>query len=254
MILRRRRLTAVVAEDETVLRDELVGHLNELWPELQIVGQAGDGVKALALIGRLKPDVVFLDIQMPSLTGIEVARQIGDDCHIVFVTAYDNHAVAAFEQGAVDYLLKPYDLTRLVRALDRVRERLATHSNPPLGQVLDEIARLAAPKKHLRWIKASQGSDIQLIMIDNVCYFQADTKYTTVATPQGDAIIRTSLKQLKDELDPDAFVSIHRATIVNVNAIRSITRSLDGSMQVILKDRPERLTVSDANRHLFKMM
>jgi len=255
MILQRRRgPIAVVAEDEAVLRDELIGHLRQIWPELSIAGVAEDGIQALSLFENLKPNVVFLDIQMPGLTGIDVARVIGDRSHIVFVTAYDSHAVAAFEQGAVDYILKPYEVTRLARAVARVRSKIEAEAPPSLKPVLDEIAQLATPKKPLRWIRASSGNDVRLILVDDVCFFQAEAKYTTVATPDGDAIIRTSLKQLKAELDPDVFLTIHRSTIVNFNAIRSVTRGIDGSMQILLKDRPERLTVSDANRHLFKMM
>ena len=255
MILRRTRTPiAVVAEDEAVLRHELVSHLGKLWSELSIQGEAEDGIAALALIESVKPDVVFLDIQMPGLTGIDVARSIEGKSHVVFVTAYDSHAVAAFEQGAVDYVLKPYDLSRLAQAVARLKSRIETEMPQSLDRVLDEIAHLSKQKKSLQWIRASSGNDVRLILVDDVCYFQAETKYTTVATVDGDAIIRTSLKKLKDELDPDTFLSIHRSTIVNVNAIRKITRAMDGSMQILLKDRPERLTVSEANRHLFKMM
>jgi len=255
MILRRNRTPiAIVAEDEAVLRHELVSHLEKLWPELSIEGEAEDGIAALALIESIKPDVVFLDIQMPGLTGIDVARAIEGKSHIVFVTAYDSHAVAAFEQGAADYVLKPYDLARLAQAVARVRSKLEHEAPQSLERVLDEIAHLSAQKNPLRWIRASAGNDVRLILVDDVCYFQAETKYTTVATVDGDAIIRTSLKKLRDELDPDTFLSIHRSTIVNVNAIRKITRAMDGSMQILLKDRPERLSVSEANRHLFRMM
>ncbi|AIT81033.1 LytR/AlgR family response regulator transcription factor [Novosphingobium pentaromativorans] len=251
---RRHRHTAVVAEDEDVLREELICHLKQLWPTLKIVGAAGDGIKALSLVERFKPDVVFLDIQMPGLTGIDVARQIDGHCHVVFATAYDEYAVAAFEQGAVDYLMKPYDLARLAQAVERVRTRVDTESPASLEFVLDEISRISAPRKFLQWIKASVGNEIELIFVDDICFFQADTKYTTVATATGDAIIRTSLKQLRNELDPDVFIPIHRSTIVNIRAISKVSRGLDGSMQIQLKDRPERLPVSDANRNIFKMM
>jgi DNA-binding LytR/AlgR family response regulator len=251
--MRGKLVRAIVAEDEKVLRDELVTHLAELWPALEILGSAKDGVEALALIQKRSPDIAFLDIQMPGMTGLEVARLAPDTCRIVFVTAFDNHAVAAFEQGAVDYLLKPYDLDRLRLALDRVQLRLETN-RPDIQQVLDELARISARKTYLRWLRASKGHDVRLILVDDVCYFQADTKYTTVATSDGEAIIRTSLKQLREQLDPDIFWAIHRSTIVNVGAIRGITRSLDGSMQVLLKDRPERLTVSEKSRHLFRQM
>lgn len=244
---------AVIAEDEAVLRHELSGHLRELWPELVLVGAAGDGLEALAMIERFHPDVVFLDIQMPGLTGLEVAGRIAGRCHVVFITAYDSYAIAAFEQGAVDYLLKPYDLARLDKALARVRTKIDT-APPPLQHILDELARLALPRRFLRWIKASNGHDVRLIMVDDIVYFEADTKYTTVVTSADEAIIRMSLKQLRAQLDPDIFWQVHRSTIVNVQAIRGITRGLDGSMQVLLKSRPERLTVSEASRHLFRQM
>ncbi len=152
--------TALIAEDEAVLRDELRAHLETLWPELKIVGQASNGIEALFLLKRLKPDVVFLDIQMPGLTGVEVARQAEGRCHVVFVTAYDAHAVAAFEQGAVDYVLKPYDAARLALAVQRVKQRLGTEP-PALDGVLRELANAAPATQHLRWINASLGSEVR---------------------------------------------------------------------------------------------
>jgi DNA-binding LytR/AlgR family response regulator len=250
----RHRVTAVIAEDEAVLREELISHLKSLWPELAIDGVAKDGMQALTLIEKLQPDLVFLDIQMPGLSGIDVARQISGRCHIVFVTAYDEHAITAFDQGAIDYILKPYDLLRLSRAVERVRARMEVAPAASIERVLDEFTRLNGARKFLRWIRASVVDEIQLILVDDVCFFQADAKYTTVATARGDAVIRTPLKQLCEELDPDIFINIHRSAIVNVNAIRRIVRSPDGSMEVILKDRPERLPVSEAHRHNFKIM
>lgn len=250
---RGRPVRAIIAEDEIVLRKELFDHLSRLWPELAIVGAASDGLEALAMIERLKPEVAFLDIQMPGLTGIQVAGQAAGRCHVVFVTAYDSYAIAAFEQGAIDYLLKPYDLLRLDKALERVRSKLEA-APPTLQSVLDELARVSPPRNFLRWIKASSGHDVRLIMVDEICYFQADTKYTTVFTARDEAIIRMSLKQLRAQLDPDIFWSIHRSTIVNANAIRSVTRGLDSSMHILLKERPERLSVSETSRHLFRQM
>ena len=249
-----KRAIAVVAEDETVLRDELVAHLATLWPELRIEGLAKDGVQALSLIDRLAPDVAFLDIQMPGMSGIDVARQVSGRCHIVFVTAYDEHAIAAFEQGAIDYVLKPYDQARLSRAVERVRARTQSEAPASLERALDEFSRRTGGKKYLRWIRASIADEIRLILVDDVCFFLADAKYTTVATAAGDAIIRTPLKQLRDELDPDVFINIHRSAIVNVNAIQRVVRDSDGSMEVLLKDRPERLPVSESHWHCFRSM
>ena len=248
------RRTAIVAEDELVLRDELVSHLRQLWPELEVAGLASDGIEALEQVKRLRPDVLFLDIQMPGLTGIEVARQLSGRVHVVFVTAFDEYAVSAFEQGAIDYLLKPYDLDRLSLAIARVRERLAEPPADTLVDVLSELERMRQSRSYLKWIRASAGTEIRLILADDIVFFQADTKYTTVATLEGDAIVRMSLKQLMNQLDPELFVAIHRSTIVNVKFVRAVRRGLDGSMLLGLKGRPELLSVSDANRHLFKMM
>lgn len=248
------RPTAVVAEDEAVLRDELVGHLNQLWPDLDIVGAASDGIETLELVRRLRPDMLFVDIQMPGLTGIEVARQLSGKVHVVFVTAFDEHAVTAFEQGAVDYLLKPYDLARLSVAIARLKERLTNSAPSQLVEVLNELERLRHSEAYLRWIRASCGTEIRLILADDIVFFQADTKYTTVATVDGDAIVRMSLKQLINQLDPEFFVTIHRSTIVNARFVKAVRRALDGSMVLALKGRTELLPVSEANRHLFKMM
>jgi len=244
---------AVIAEDEAVLASELHGHVTRLWPELKVYGVAKDGIEALAMFERHRPDVMFLDIQMPGLTGLEVAREIAGRCHVVFATAYDSHAVAAFEQGAIDYVLKPYDPARLEVAIRRVQQRLAIPP-PSLDHLLEEITRIAAPRSHLRWIKASKGRETQLILVDDVCYFRAATKYTSVFTQEGEALIRMSIKQLADQLDPEVFWTIHRSTIVNLNAVRGVTRAFDGATWLTLKTRPERLSVSDAHRRRFRNM
>ena len=245
--------TALIAEDETVLRDELRSHLAALWPELRITGEAGNGFEALQLLDRMTPTLVFLDIQMPGLTGLDVARQIAGRCHVVFVTAYDAHAVAAFEQGAVDYVLKPYSVERLALAVSRVRQRLSS-APAALDGVLRELAAAEPARKHLRWINASKGQDVSLITVDEVLYFQSDTKYTRVVTATGEALIRTPLKELQDELDPAYFWAIHRSTIVNANAIAGVTRDFRGRVLVKLKSRSETLPVSDAHTHLFRQM
>jgi DNA-binding LytR/AlgR family response regulator len=244
--------TALIAEDEPILRADLKERLATLWPELRIVGIASNGVEAISLAERLKPQILFLDIEMPGLNGLEVAQQLADRAHVVFITAYDAHAVQAFEQGAIDYVLKPYDNGRLSLALRRVRDRLVT-APLPMDDLLRELALASRPKDYLRWIKASRGSEIDLIMVGEIAYFQAEAKYTTVCTATREAIIRSSIKELASELDPNLFWQIHRATIVNVEAIESVTRSLSG-IKVKLRARPERLAVSDAHRHLFKHM
>jgi DNA-binding LytR/AlgR family response regulator len=248
-----RQPSALIAEDEAVLREELRAHLAPLWPELRIVGEASNGLEALQLLNRLTPDILFLDIEMPGMTGLEVARQVAGRCHVVFVTAYNAHAVAAFEQGAVDYVLKPYAVQRLALAVSRLRQRIGTDP-ATLDNLLRELARVVPARNYLRWINASRGQEVGLITVDEVLYFQADTKYTRVVTADGEALIRRPLKELQEELDPACFWPIHRSTIVNANAIAGVTRDFRGRVLVKLKARADRLVVSEAHTHLFKMM
>lgn len=247
--------TAIVAEDEATLRHQLVEQLGQLWPELSIVGEAADGVQALRLLDEHMPDVMFLDIQMPGATGLEVARQASGRCHVVFVTAYDKHAVAAFDQGAVDYVLKPISAARLFTAVSRLKQRLGT---PParLDSTLAQIASgaPAAARQYLRWINASIGQNLKLITVDEVAYFQADNKYTRVVIGDGEALIRKPLKELVEELDPNQFWQIHRSTLVNATSIAGVTRDFRGRMMVKLKTRGETLLVSDSYTHLFRQM
>jgi DNA-binding LytR/AlgR family response regulator len=246
--------TAIVAEDEATLRHQLIEQLGQLWPELAIVGEASDGVQALRLLDEHHPDVLFLDIQMPGATGLEVARQASGRCHVVFVTAYDQHAVAAFDQGAVDYVLKPVAPARLFTAVSRVRQRLGT---PParLESTLALITNAQSPaKQYLRWINASVGQNLKLITVDEVAYFQADNKYTRVVTVDGEALIRKPLKELVEELDPNQFWQIHRSTLVNATSIAGVARDFRGRMLVKLKTRAETLLVSDSYTHLFRQM
>jgi DNA-binding LytR/AlgR family response regulator len=248
--------TAIVAEDEATLRGQLVEQLGQLWPELAIVGEASDGVQALRLLDEHRPDVMFLDIQMPGATGLEVARQASGRCHVVFVTAYDQHAVAAFDQGAVDYVLKPVSAARLFRAVSRVKQRLGsppTRLDATLGS-LAGVGTTAATTHYLRWINASVGQNLKLITVDEVSYFQADNKYTRVVTAEGEALIRKPLKELVDELDPNQFWQIHRSTLVNANSISGVTRDFRGRMLVKLKARQETLLVSDSYTHRFRQM
>ncbi|HTV79770.1 MAG TPA: LytTR family DNA-binding domain-containing protein [Steroidobacteraceae bacterium] len=242
--------TAVLAEDELVLRAELRQRLSELWPQLRIVGEANTGVEALELLDLHSPDLLFLDIQMPGLSGLEVAQQAQGRCHIIFVTAYDAYALAAFEVGALDYILKPIDPERLAQGLQRVRLRLGA---PPanLDAVLRELLQSRAPS-YLRWLNVSDGQSVRLLLVDEVEYFQADTKYTRVVTAKSETLIRKSLQELKGELDPLAFWQIHRSYIVNANSIRAVERSFRGAMEVRLKHRPELLPVAAAHAHLFR--
>jgi DNA-binding LytR/AlgR family response regulator len=245
--------SAVIAEDEKVLRDELRQHLLGLWPGLRIVGEAATGVEALDLLDRFAPDVLFLDIEMPRMSGLDVAYQAQGRCHIVFVTAYDAHAVAAFEAGAVDYVLKPLERGRLRLAVERLQQRVGS-APPNLDVMLREFARAAAPRSYLRWINASIGQSVRLITVDEVIYFQADTKYTRVVTANQEALIRKSLQELQAELDPAIFWPIHRSTLVNAYAIAGVSRDLRGRYSVTLKQRPEVLSVSESHQHLFRQM
>jgi DNA-binding LytR/AlgR family response regulator len=249
-------ITALIAEDEPLMRERLKEKLAETWPELSIVAEVADGDAALAAFDVHSPQVAFLDIRMPGRSGLDVAALIGGECHIVFVTAYDQYAVQAFETGAVDYLLKPVEADRLAATVERVRGKLAS---PPadLAHLLDDLrARLqgqAAPAR-LRWIKAAIGKQVKLIAVDDIVYFQSDTKYTRVVLAQSEALIRTPLKDLVAELDPQQFWQIHRGTIVNAGAIAGVLREDAEKQYVQLKGRTERLPVSRQFVHLFKQM
>jgi DNA-binding LytR/AlgR family response regulator len=247
-----RRPTAVVAEDEPVLRAQLVAMLKIAWPELDVLCAAEDGAQAVDALERHAPDVLFLDILMPGLTGLDVARHASGRCHVVFVTAYDQFAVAAFEEGAADYLMKPLTPARLATACSRVRQRLADMP-PSLEHLLDTLARARA-RPYLRWINASRGADVALVTVDEICYFQADTKYTRAVTAGAEYLIRKPLRELLEELDPTLFWQIHRSTIVNVNAIASLSQDFRGHLVARLKTRTETLPVSQPFAHLFRQM
>ena len=244
---------AVIAEDEPVLLAQLRDMLANVWPELAIVGEAEDGFQALRLLEQFQPDVLFLDIQMPGMTGLEVAKQASGRCHVVFVTAYDKYAVAAFDEGAVDYVMKPFTAARLATAIGRVKAKMA--SVPAnLDGILKTLADAAQKKEYLRWITASQGNDLRLITVDEIAYIKADSKYTIVVTQGHESLIRRPIKELVDELDPKLFWQIHRGTLVNVNAIAGVTRDIAGKLRVKLKNRSETLAVSDPYVHLFRSM
>jgi len=244
--------TALIAEDEPLLAAELREELARLWPELAICAVAHDGHAALHAIEQHRPDVLFLDVQMPGPTGIEVARVTGVRAHVVFITAFDHYAVQAFEEGAVDYLLKPLDTSRLARALHRVRERLP---RPPadLSRLLDQI-RQGPGTERLRWITVLNGREIRLITVEDICYFRADSKYVAVVTADSEALISLPLKELVARLDGEHFWQVHRSTIVNARAVKSVSRSLSGKLSIALKDRPETLEVSPAYAHRFKQL
>jgi DNA-binding LytR/AlgR family response regulator len=244
---------ALIAEDEPRLREQLAERLTTLWPELELVATARDGIEAVQALDRHRPNILFLDIQMPGLSGLEVARSASNRCHVAFITAYDEYAVAAFEQGAVDYVLKPFTTARLATTVGRLKERLQLPP-PDLSELLARLAGIANKGSYLRWINASVGKGVKLITVDEVCYFQADNKYTLVVTPQSESLIQKTIKELTQELDPEVFWQIHRATVVNINAIANVERNVRGRVSVKLKQRKESLAVSDAYVHLFHQM
>ena len=247
---------ALIADDEPNLAENLRDRLRVLWPELEILPLAANGLEALRAINDDEPEVAFLDIRMPGLTGVELARRIDAATHVVFVTAYDQYAVEAFESEAVDYLLKPVTDERLARAVDRLKRKLAAAEKPPaLDDVLAKIARaLPGAGGKLRWIRASKGELVRQIAVDDVLYFQASDKYTCVITREGESLIRIPLSDLVGQLDADIFWQVHRATVVNMNEVAATRRDLSGRVFVKLKDGKTELPVSRAYAHLFKQM
>jgi DNA-binding LytR/AlgR family response regulator len=245
---------ALVAEDEANLRNELCALLASLWPELQICALAADGRSALQLWKQHQPDVVFLDIYMPGASGLEVAQQTSGLSHIVFVTAYDRHAIEAFEQGVVDYVLKPFDRARLAITVERLKARV--HSTPEaVGELIRALSRrIGGDPGYLRWITASHGQETRLITSEEICFFRAEQKYTLVATADRDALISRPIKELVEVLDPAVFMQIHRATIVNVRHIAHVGRDFRGQMCVKLKHRRDVLTVSASHSHKLRQM
>jgi DNA-binding LytR/AlgR family response regulator len=252
--------TCVVAEDEALLRQALVDQLARAWPQLKIVAECEDGASAVEALAEFRPDVAFLDIRMPGLTGLDVAAaaaQVSPRTQIVFVTAYDQYAVDAFERGAIDYLLKPIVAERLAATVQRLQARTGQHDAEALAALLERL-RIGLPRaggpEPLTWITASAGRETRLILVDDVAYFRADNKYTTVVTADGEALLRTPIRELLTVLDANTFKQIHRSTIVNLKAIAGIVRDDSGRGTVRLKSRPETLTVSAPFMALFRHM
>ena len=260
------RPTALIADDEPLLREALARQLAQAWPELDVVAQARNGREAIKQFEALRPDVCFLDVHMPGLSGVEAAHHIGRRAHLVFVTAYDHYAVQAFAQGALDYLVKPVEQARLAETVARLKERLqaaqpALNTEALLQQLAAQIAQLqtgAAPRR-LRWIRAQDGQTLRLIPVDEVDYLRADTKYTCVAGRDdagqpGEALVRIALKELLAQLDPAQFAQVHRSVVVNLRAISHVPRGDNETADIHLKGRKEVLPVSRSSLHLFRQM
>jgi DNA-binding LytR/AlgR family response regulator len=246
--------TALIAEDEPLLRTELREALATLWPELTICAETGDGAATLLALERHKPTVLFLDIHMPGLTGLEIAEHASGRSHVVFVTAFSEHATAAFEQGALDYVVKPFSVARLAKTVTRLKERL--RSTPADLSGLTETLRAgASPEtRYLRWLTVPHGRELRVVTTEEICYLRAANKYTSLFTASAEYLLTNTLKAMREKLDPQSFWQIHRSFVVNVAAIQTIHRSFHGSFEVQLKQRRELLPVSDAYSHLFRQL
>jgi DNA-binding LytR/AlgR family response regulator len=249
------RPTAVIAEDELPQRQELRAMLAGLWPELDVVAECDDGLAALDALEQHRPQVLFLDIRMPGVSGLEVARAAGAFCQVIFVTAYEEYALRAFDEGAVDYLQKPVARERLRRALERTRARLDNGTQLNMAALLDMVqAKLAPGRAGIKWITASIGNSMKMFSIDEVLFFQAQEKYTRVATADSEGHIRTPLKELVAALDSESFWQVHRSVIVRVGAIRAVEKGEDGKLRLSLKGHAESLPVSSAFQYRFRGM
>ncbi len=278
---------AVIADDERLMRDQLRARLQQVWPELEIVAEAKNGLEAVQAVKDHQPDVVFLDIRMPGLTGVEAAKEIaqldlGEEAllpEMVFITAYDQYAIEAFEQGVVDYVLKPAEIERLHRTVERLKSRLVQRTQDVQDTVIDQnsfqegstnsaisdhsvqksLHMLAAqitgkPAQYLSWLQAGVGQSIQLIPVDQILYCMSDDKYTRVQTAKREFLIRKPIRELVEELNPSIFLQIHRSTLVNLNAIEGVVRDQRGRQEVIIKERSEKLQVSRSAAPLFRAM
>lgn len=259
-------VTALIADDEPLLRDQLGLQLQRMWPELQVVAQARNGREAVDLFDEFQPQICFLDVHMPGLNGVEVARCVGRRAQVVFVTAFENYAVEAFKQGAIDYLVKPLEEDRLRDTIDRLKERCQTSGGSvipdsvvtPMDALLEQMAQQlrgrTEPQQWLKWIKASVGNTVRLIPVEQVLYLKSDTKYTLVVWEGGEALIRKTVRELADTLDPQVFAQIHRSVIVNLQQVVQYAHSTGDSGEVLLKGSGEKLPVSRSYVHLFRQM
>ena len=246
-------MRAIIADDEPNLAEDLRRRISKLWPELEIAAVLHDGVAAQQALITLSPDIAFLDIQMPGMTGLEVAQAAPPNCRVVFVTAYDEHAVKAFEQAAVDYVLKPASDERLARCVERLRQNEIMDSSVLLAR-LSSLLQANSKPAPLRWIRAQLGQSVRMVAVEEVCYFQSDDKYTTVLTRDAELLLRTPIKELIEQLDPAEFWQVHRGTVVNVRQIAAAHHTTLGKVTLSLRERKETLNVSRSYAHLFRQM
>lgn len=246
-------MRAIIADDEQHLADDLQRRLLSLWPELQIAAVLNDGVAAAAALAEIRPNIAFLDIRMPGQSGLDAARAAAADCRVVFVTAFDDHAVQAFEQAAVDYLLKPVADERLARCVERLKQHGAAAPDALLARLRQLLATQRRPEP-LRWLRIQVGQNVRMLAVEEVCCFQSADKYTTVLTRDAELLLRTPLKDLLAQLDPEQFWQVHRGTIVNARQVVSAHHDLLGKVSLTLRDRPEKVAVSRSYAHLFRQM
>jgi DNA-binding LytR/AlgR family response regulator len=242
---------ALIAEDEPVLRAEVRQALAELWPELVVCAEVGDGLEAARVLEDQRPEILFLDVAMPGLDGLEVARRASGRSHVVFITAYDEHAVPAFEEGAVDFLLKPLSVDRLRKTVARLRSRIAD-TPAMLEPLLTELRETLEKRRRLRWVSVLEGRELHFVTTEEILFFRSDQKYTAAVTREREHLVSRPLKQLVEELDPDAFWRVHRSYVVNLRAILSVRRMAGGGMEIVLRDHAERIPVSHAYAHRFR--
>lgn len=255
-----KQVTAIIADDEKELRRYLKAKLNQIWPELEIIGEAENGIEAVELAKKYHPDIAFLDIKMPGKSGLDAAEEINSISRIVFITAYDKYAVDAFENEAMDYILKPVEQKRLEKTVHRLKKDLSSDNktnSDEIKQILNKISENIAGRqenKFLQWIRAQHGDNIRLIPVDEISLFMASDKYTIVISKSGESLIRKTIKELETQLDPEIFWKIHRSTIVKVSSIKKVSRSLSGRYIIKISDYDMPLTVSRTYIHLFKQM
>jgi DNA-binding LytR/AlgR family response regulator len=245
---------ALIAEDEPALRAEVRQALAKLWPELVVCAEVGDGNEAVRVLEEQHPQILFLDVAMPGLDGLEVARRASGRSHVVFITAYDEHAVPAFEEGAVDFLLKPLSVERLGKTVARLRERIGETPPAILEPLLASLREMLEKRKGLRWISVLEGRELRFVTTEEILFFRSDHKYTAAVTAHAEHLVSRPLKQLVEELDPETFWQVHRSYVVNLRAILSVRKGPGGALEIVVRDHTDRIPVSQQYAHRFRHM